>query len=184
VDTPEGGYLWDGVLAAGKKIMIYGEYCAKPDKPLRNLKQGERFAAYMESPLIESASAYPWPVPIYALLDETGKLAGGTTATKLAFKGTYQPLFPDFEQLFPDVLRFEIWKRDFEKIARLQRETGADTLAHFSIVRLGNDHTRGVRPGGPTPDASVEKNARKLGTLPVLPTPSHVCARSCASAMG
>ncbi len=165
VDTPEGGYIWDSVLTAGKKIMIYGEYCSLPGKPLRNLKKGDQFPSYMVSPLIGNTSPYPWPVPVYALLDEAGKLTGGTVATKLAFKGAYQPLFPDFEQLFPDVLRFEIWKRDFDNIARRQREKGEDTLAHFSIVRLGNDHTRGVRPGGPTPDASVADNDLALGLL-------------------
>jgi DNA-binding beta-propeller fold protein YncE len=165
VDTPEGGYIWDSVLAAGKKIMMYGEYCSNPEKPLQNLKRGERFPSYMVSPLIGNTSPFPWPVPIYALLDETGKVTGGTVATKLAFKGAYQPLFPDFEQLFPDVLRLEIWKRDFDKIARLRQETGEDALPHFSIVRLGNDHTRGVRPGGPTPDANVADNDLALGML-------------------
>jgi len=165
VDTPEGGYIWDGVLAAGKQIMIYGEYCSNPGKPLRNLKKGEQFPSYMVSPLIGNTSPYPWPVPIFALQDETGRVTGGTVATKLAFKGAYQPLFPDYEQLFPDVLRFEIWKRDFDRISRLQRETGTDTFPHFSIVRLGNDHTRGVRPGGPTPDASVADNDLALGLL-------------------
>jgi DNA-binding beta-propeller fold protein YncE len=165
VDTPEGGYLWDSVLAAGKKIMMYGEYCSNPDKPLQRIKKGERFPSYMVSPLIGDTSPYPWLVPIYALVDNAAKLTGGTVATKLAFKGAYQPLFPDFEQLFPDVLRFEIWRRDFDKIAKIQRETGADTFPHFSIVRLGNDHTRGVRPGGPTPDASVTDNDLALGML-------------------
>jgi len=165
VDTPEGGYIWDSILAAGKKISIYGEYCSNPVQPLKYVNRGERFPSYMVSPLIGDASPYPWPVPIYALLDETGKLSGGTVATKLAFKGAYQPLFPDFEQEFPDVLRFEIWKRDFDKIAKLQQEKGEDTLPHFNIVRLGNDHTRGVRPGGPTPDASVADNDLALGML-------------------
>jgi hypothetical protein len=165
VDSPEGGYIWDSVLAAGKKIGMYGEYCANPPKPLQEITKGERFPSYMVSPLIGDTSPYPWPVPIYAHLDETGKVTGGTVATKLAFKGAYQPLFPDFEQLFPDALRFEIWKRDFDKIVKLQREKGEDTLPDFSIVRLGNDHTRGVRPGGPTPDASVADNDLALGML-------------------
>ncbi len=165
VDTPEAGYIWDSALAAGKRIMMYGEYCANPEKPLRTLGKGGRFPSYMVSPLIGDTSPYPWPVPIFALVDESGKMTGGTTPTKVAFKDAYQPLFPDFEQLFPDVLRFEIWKRDFDKIAKLQREKGEDTLPDFSIVRLGNDHTRGVRPKGPTPDASVADNDLALGML-------------------
>jgi DNA-binding beta-propeller fold protein YncE len=165
VDTPEGGYLWDRVLAAGMKIMIYGEYCSNPARPLRTVKRGERFPSYLAHPLIGDASPFPWPIPIIALVDEKGEVTGGTTATKAAFAGAFQPLFPDFEQLFPDVLRYEIWKRDFDRIARRQREKGEDTLPHFSIVRLGNDHTRGVKPGGPTPDASVADNDLALGLL-------------------
>jgi DNA-binding beta-propeller fold protein YncE len=171
VDTPEGGYIWDHALAAGMKIGIYGEFCANPKKPLRTVKKGDPFPAYMTSPLIGNSSPFPWPVPIFGLLDDTGKVTGGTQATKLAFRGAYQPLFPDFEQLFPDVLRFEIWKRDFDKIARTQREQGEDTLPNVSIVRLGNDHTRGVSRGGPTPDASVADNDLALGIL--VETISH-----------
>lgn len=165
VDTPEAGYIWDSVLSAGKKIMMYGEYCSNPKKPLQNVKKGDRFPSYLSNPLFGDVSLFPWPVPVFAALDESGNVTGGTIPTKLAFKGMFQPLFPDFDQLFPDVLRFEIWKRDFEKIARLQRESGQDTLPHLSIVRLGNDHTRGLSPGGPTPDASVADNDFALGLL-------------------
>lgn len=165
VDAPERGYIWDSVLAAGKKIMMYGEYCSNADKPLHNLKTGDRFPSYLANSPIGDVSPYPWPVPVFALIDDAGKVTGGTVPTKLAFKEMYQPLFPDFSQLFPDVLRFEVWKHDFEKIAKLQRESGEDTLPDLSIVRLGNDHTRGVRPGGPTPDASVADNDLALGLL-------------------
>ena len=46
-----------------------------------------------------------------------------------------------------------------------KKETGKDTLPALSIVRLGNDHTRGVAPGGPTPDASVADNDLAVGML-------------------
>jgi hypothetical protein len=67
--------------------------------------------------------------------------------------------------LYPDIFRFQVWKRDFDAIAKLQQETGSDTLPALSIVRLGNDHTRGVAPGGPTPDASVADNDLAVGML-------------------
>src|SRR5262249_41390828 len=53
----------------------------------------------------------------------------------------------------------------FDRIAERQNQTGEDTLPALSIVRLGNDHTRGVAPGGPTPDASVADNDLALGWL-------------------
>jgi len=165
VDTPQGGYIWDSVLAAGKTIWMYGEFCSNPPMPLRRLRKGDKLPPYLVHPRIGGLSPYPWPVPLFALLDENGRLTGGTIATKTAFKNAYQPLFPDFDQLHPDVLRFMIWKRDFDRIARQQRETGKDELPAFSIVRLGGDHTRGVAPGGPTPDASVADNDLALGML-------------------
>jgi DNA-binding beta-propeller fold protein YncE len=165
VDTPQGGYIWDSVLAAGKSIRMYGEFCANPPTPLKRLRKGDKLPRYLVHPRIGEVSPYPWSVPLYGMLDKSGRLIGGTIATKKAFKDAYQPLFPDFEQLHPDVLRFVIWKRDFDRIARQQQESGKDEMPAFSIVRFGGDHTRGVAPGGPTPDASVADNDLALGML-------------------
>jgi hypothetical protein len=104
-------------------------------------------------------------VPLFAELDVNGKVKGGTIPTKTVFRGAFEPLYPDFDLRHPDVLRFMIWKRDFDQIAKRQQQTGEDTLPALSIVRLGNDHTRGVAPGGPTPDASVADNDLALGWL-------------------
>jgi len=165
VDTPQGGYIWDSVLAAGKSIRMYGEFCSNPPLPLKRLRKGDKLPPYLVHPRIGEVSPYPWSVPLFGLLDKNGRLIGGTIATKTAFKNAYQPLFPDFEQLHPDVLRFVIWKRDFDRVVRQQQETGKDELPAFSIVRFGADHTRGVAPGGPTPDASVADNDLALGML-------------------
>ncbi len=148
VDTPQGGYIWDSVLAAGKSIRMYGEFCSNPPLPLKRLRKGDKLPPYLVHPRIGEVSPYPWSVPLFGLLDKNGRLIGGTIATKTAFKNAYQPLFPDFEQLHPDVLRFVIWKRDFDRIVRQQQETGKDELPAFSIVRFGADHTRGVAPEG------------------------------------
>jgi hypothetical protein len=153
------------VIGAGKKISIYGEYCENPRSPLKVLKKGDALPAYLAGTRLGSTSPFPWSVPLFGLLDESGKVLGGTVATKAVFQDSYQPLFPDFEQLHPDVLRFPVWKRDFDRIAQIQRETGKDTMADLMIVRLGNDHTRGVSPGGPTPDASVADNDLAFGML-------------------
>jgi hypothetical protein len=165
VDSPQGGYIWDKVAAAGKTIGIYGEYCDNPGEPLRWLQKGDPLPAYLVSAAVGKESLFPWKMPLFADLDPNGKLLGGTTPTKTLFRGAFQPLYPDFDLQFPDVLRFMIWKRDFDRIAERQRHSGEDTLPAFSIVRLGNDHTRGVAPGGPTPDASVADNDLALGWL-------------------
>jgi hypothetical protein len=40
---------------------------------------------------------------------------------------------------------------------------GKDTMPNFVMLRLGNDHTAGTRPGGPTPKASVADNDLAVG---------------------
>ncbi len=165
VDSPQGGYIWDSVAAAGKTIAIYGEYCDNPPQPLKWLEKGDPLPAYLVHPVIGKYSPFPWRVPLFAELDVNGNVKGGTIPTKTVFQGAFQPLYPDFDLLHPDVLRFMIWKRDFDHISQRQQRTGEDKLPALSIVRLGNDHTRGVAPGGPTPDASVADNDLALGWL-------------------
>lgn len=165
VDAPQAGYIWDEAIAAGKKIAMYGEYCSDPLLPLKLLKKGDPLPSYLAGSKLGNFSPFPWSVPIYGELEGNGKIVGGAVPTKTAFKDSYQPLFPSSNLLYPDVLRFQVWKRDFDRIAKIQRESGNDTLAALSIVRFPDDHTRGVAPGGPTPDASVADNDLALGML-------------------
>ena len=165
VDTPQGGYIWDSVRAAGKSIGMYGEYVDNPETPLATIQKGDRLPFFLRHPRLGSSSRFPWKIPLYGELDEAGRIRGGTIPTKPAFRGAFQPLFPSFDMQFPDMLRFLIWKRDFDRIARVRKQTGKDALPAFSIVRLCTDHTRGVAPGGPSPDASVADNDLALGWL-------------------
>ena len=165
VDAPQGGYIWDSVRAAGKSIGMYGEYVDNPEKPQAMIRKGERLPAFLTHPRLGRSSRFPWTIPLYGVLDKSGRIRGGAIPTKPAFRGAFQPLFPSFDMLFPDVFRFLVWKRDFDRIARVRRETGKDTFPAFSIVRLCNDHTRGVSPGGPSPDANVADNDLALGWL-------------------
>jgi hypothetical protein len=153
------------VIASGKSIGIYGEYCNNPKTPLKVLRKGDPYPAFLTHPKLGPNSKFGWEIPIFADLDPNGKVIGGTVVTKEAFRGSYQPLFPDYELRHPDVLRTLVWKRDFDRIAMEHKETGKDTLPALSIVRLGTNHTRGVSPGGPTPDASVADNDLALGML-------------------
>jgi hypothetical protein len=56
----------------------------------------------------------------------------------------------------------DIFERHLKQwIAEKQR--GKDTMPNFVLLRLGNDHTAGTRPGGPTPKASVADNDLAVG---------------------
>jgi len=43
------------------------------------------------------------------------------------------------------------------------KEQGKDTMPEFVMLRLGNDHTAGTTPGGPTPKSSVADNDLAVG---------------------
>jgi hypothetical protein len=45
------------------------------------------------------------------------------------------------------------------------REAGHDTMPNFIVMRLGNDHTSGTTPGGPTPKSLVADNDLALGRM-------------------
>ena len=45
------------------------------------------------------------------------------------------------------------------------REAGKDTMPDFIIMRMGNDHTAGTTPGGPTPRSSVADNDLAVGRV-------------------
>ena len=44
-----------------------------------------------------------------------------------------------------------------------EKEHGKDAMPNFILLRMGNDHTAGTRPGGPTPKASVADNDLAVG---------------------
>ena len=66
--------------------------------------------------------------------------------------------FP-YDLSIPDAKRVDVWLREF-------RQFEADgKLPRLSIIRLGNDHTAGTRPGYPTPRAMIAENDAALGRI-------------------
>ncbi len=58
---------------------------------------------------------------------------------------------------FSDVNRFEEWEKEFVRLV------DSDSLPHFNILRLPNDHTAGTGKGALTPQAMVAQNDYALG---------------------
>jgi hypothetical protein len=94
----------------------------------------------------------------------------GTTADRVAgtvpiipsvpgLVGHINTAYPPWELTIPDGRRVDIWLKEFTA------DQAAGTVPALSIIRLGNDHTNGTRPGTPTPRAMVAENDLALGRL-------------------
>ena len=56
-----------------------------------------------------------------------------------------------------DTVRVRQWKADFDSLLAI------NAVPHFNTVRLGNDHTEGLKKGAPTPYAHVADNDLAVG---------------------
>src|SRR5262249_13304448 len=94
----------------------------------------------------------------------------GTTADRIAGKAAILPsvpgltghintLYPPWELMIPHNRRVDVWLKEFSA------EVASGSVPALSIIRLGNDHTNGTRPGTPTPRAMVAENDLALGRL-------------------
>lgn len=87
------------------------------------------------------------------------KREGDVVASVPGLEGLVHPTYPPYDLSIPDNRRVDVWLEEFRKL-----EAGGQ-LPRLSIVRLGNDHTSGTRPGQPTPRAMVAENDLALGRL-------------------
>jgi YVTN family beta-propeller protein len=88
---------------------------------------------------------------------DTGR--GDVVASVPGLEGLVHPTYPPWDMTVPDNRRVDVWLEEFR---RFEKDGG---LPRLSIVRLGNDHTAGTRPGMPTPRAMVAENDLALGRL-------------------
>jgi YVTN family beta-propeller protein len=134
-----GLYLSEGGWA---KRNPYGNISAPPDGYLWDFarRAGLSFRSYGE----------------FADWDKPG---APVTATVPGLEGHVHPSYPPYDLSIPDNDRIDVWLREFREF-----ETNGQ-LPRLNIIRLGNDHTAGTRPGSPTPRAMVAENDRALGRL-------------------
>lgn len=128
------GFLWTGAQSAGKSVRNFGEFQQFLTKPSGASWQN----LYCDSKTMAATArdtAYPMvsSSPIPSLND-------------VSVHG-----FPKFDTSVPDVYRYEIWKRDFEK----------NGPANLNMFWLSSDHTGGP-PSGP---AQVADNDLATGKI-------------------
>src|SRR5262249_924771 len=74
-------------------------------------------------------------------------------------KGFVAPAYAGFDLDISDNKRVDVWLQEFNEYVANGR------LPALSIIRLGNDHTQGARPGALTPRAMVADNDLALGRM-------------------
>ncbi|MFD2420119.1 bifunctional YncE family protein/alkaline phosphatase family protein [Amycolatopsis pigmentata] len=134
------GFIWTGAQTAGKSVRDFGEFQQFLTKPAgaswqnlycdtKNMQATGQNTAY---PMVSSS-----PIP--------------------SLNSVSVPGFPKFDTSVPDIYRYEIWKRDFEK----------NGPADFTMFWLSSDHTGGP----PSPAAQVADNDLAVGKI--VDTISH-----------
>jgi YVTN family beta-propeller protein len=169
VNEPASGYLWGNMARHGKTYYHFGEYIASTFCDV-HMSAGSWEGPVMEGSHCERGAIKPgeaipdewgggvnkwsWPIPLLAK----------NIPTKPELVGHYAPESPDFNLRVPDQIRAEIMLKHLKGWIA-DRETGNDTMPNFIVMRLGNDHTAGTTPGGPTPKSSVADNDLALGRM-------------------
>lgn len=170
VNEPRSGYLWGDLATHGKTYYHFGEFIAtvfctdrkraatlNPQQgPLlagrdcsrSDIKPGEAIPENWGG----GVNKWPWAIPLIAT----------NTPTKPELVGHFAPEAPDFDLMVPDQIRVNIFEHHLKEWIA-DRAQSKDTMPNFVLLRLGNDHTAGTRPGSPTPKASVADNDLAVG---------------------
>jgi YVTN family beta-propeller protein len=169
VNEPASGYLWGNMDRHGKTHYNFGEYISSTfcdAKKSGSSQEGPLLEGWQcEKSAIKPGDAIPeewgggvnkwsWPIPRLAK----------NIPTKPELVGHFAPESPDFNLRVPDQIRAEIMLKHLKGWIA-DREAGNDTMPNFIVMRLGNDHTAGTTPGGPTPKSSVADNDLAVGRM-------------------
>jgi DNA-binding beta-propeller fold protein YncE len=169
VNEPASGYLWGDLAAHGKSYYHFGEFIATTfcdEVRTANPQQGPMLAGgncarkgiepggEIPADWGGGTSKWPWAIPLIAT----------NIATKPELVGHFAPEAPDFNLMVPDQMRANVFLRHFKHWVA-NKGQGNDAMPNFILMRLGNDHTAGTRPGGPTPLSSVADNDLAVGRV-------------------
>jgi len=88
-----------------------------------------------------------------------GEFADNAKPNIAILKDHVCPYYTGWSLSVRDTVRFGQWKHEFDSLL------AAGAVPQFNTVRLGNDHTEGLKKGRPTPYAHVADNDLAVGML-------------------
>jgi DNA-binding beta-propeller fold protein YncE len=173
VAEPGTGYLWGNAERHGKTHYNFGEFIASTfctDKGVSIAQSNSQMGPLLEGKTCSrnevkpgeklpevwggGVNQWPWAIPLLA----------ANHATKPELVGHFATESPDFNLRVPDQLRVNVFMRHLDGWLA-DEKAGKDTMPAFITMRLGNDHTAGTTPGGPTPKSSVADNDLAVGRV-------------------
>jgi hypothetical protein len=173
VNEPNSGYIWGNVAKHGLTLYHFGEFISSTFCNER--RGGGAQTDSQQGPLLEGqvcsrnevkpgeklpevwgggVNKWPWAIPLLA----------SNKPTKPELVGHFAPESPDFNLRVPDQIRVNVFERHFGDWVK-DKQAGKETMPNFILMRLGNDHTAGTTPGGPTPRSSVADNDLAVGRV-------------------
>jgi YVTN family beta-propeller protein len=114
-----------------------------------------------EKNVVMNKSGYIWDLcNRYGVSYRTyGEFMTGNKPAIASLDKHFHPTFPSYSLAIMDTTRLRIWKTEFQEMVKENR------VPQFNSIRLGNDHTEGLRLGRPTPYAHVADNDLAVGQL-------------------
>ncbi|MDO8539580.1 MAG: alkaline phosphatase family protein [Opitutaceae bacterium] len=165
-------FFVDGEVSADGHEWSLGAYASDFVEKTWPLSYGHNKRKKFEYP---SEGRYAWVTPARGYLWDQAARAGVTYRSYGEFVRTTRggaaiasipilrdhidPQYRPWDLSYPDVKRAERF------IAELKRFEGEGDMPRLQVVRLGNDHTSGTRPGATTPTAMVADNDRAFGLV-------------------
>ncbi|MFZ9877177.1 MAG: beta-propeller fold lactonase family protein [Chitinophagaceae bacterium] len=86
-----------------------------------------------------------------------GEFVSGDKPTIKSLQNNICTYYPDYNLSIRDTTRVRLWSRDFDSLLRINK------VPQFNTVRLGNDHTEGMKLGSRSPYAHVADNDLAVG---------------------
>ena len=143
----EGRYLSEG---GGAMRNQYGNLAAGPRGYLWDAaaRKGVSYRSYGE-----------FSIPGAEIRWDEGGMKPPYQGSVPGLKDHVHPTYPPYNLSIPDNQRIDVWLEEFREFEK------NGTLPRLNILRLGNDHTAGTRPGSKTPRAMIAENDHALGRL-------------------